>query len=214
MDAEVGRRIRAARAYADLKQPELAEQLGVSRDTLYRLEKGGRQLRPLEDEHALLGRIGELCGLPLAFFTEPFEKLESALDDPLGHTFVRAGAKIIAGTGQVVFMPDHPLYDSWVATKPILEKIDRGEDLSDNELALAASTIEEIAAAAADQPGGGEVAERLERIESRLNEFADGWEEQGLPAAGLIQAHFGDADEEDEATTRTDRRSGRPAAGQ
>jgi transcriptional regulator with XRE-family HTH domain len=76
MDAEVGRRIRAARAYADIKQPHLAAQLGVSRDTVYRLEKGGRQLRPLENEEALLERIADLCGLPAAFFTIDLAELD------------------------------------------------------------------------------------------------------------------------------------------
>jgi transcriptional regulator with XRE-family HTH domain len=83
MDEEVGRRIRAARAYADIKQPDLARELGVSRDTLYRLEKGGRQLRPLEDEGALLARIAEICGLPDVFFTGNFHSMLSPRAEPL-----------------------------------------------------------------------------------------------------------------------------------
>lgn len=61
-------RIRAARAYADLDQPTIAQTLGVSTVTVKRMERGQREIK-LEDLHA----IAEVCGVPVEFMTEGFE---------------------------------------------------------------------------------------------------------------------------------------------
>lgn len=63
-------RIRAARAFAGLKQTELADQLGIAVQTLKRREAG--QLEPRRGE---LLAIAAICGVPYSFlehgFTEP-----------------------------------------------------------------------------------------------------------------------------------------------
>jgi transcriptional regulator with XRE-family HTH domain len=72
---ELANRIRAARAYARLSQPELANRLGVGRSTLVRIELEQRGLKDFE-QHAILDSIAKICGLPPAFFTADFKRLE------------------------------------------------------------------------------------------------------------------------------------------
>lgn len=80
MDDELVRRIRAARGYAGLSQPALAGRLGVSKDTLARIERGERALRPLEERN-FPQLVAEATDLPVEFFTESFAHLERAGDD-------------------------------------------------------------------------------------------------------------------------------------
>jgi transcriptional regulator with XRE-family HTH domain len=61
---ELGKRVRAARAYAGWSQDELAEKIQVSQPTLARIEKGERQARWIE----VMG-IAEVTGLPRIWFT-------------------------------------------------------------------------------------------------------------------------------------------------
>jgi transcriptional regulator with XRE-family HTH domain len=68
VDAELVRRIRAARGYAGLSQPGLAQKLGVSKDTLARIERGERALRPLEERN-FPNLVAEATGLPAEWFT-------------------------------------------------------------------------------------------------------------------------------------------------
>lgn len=148
MDEEIGRRIRAARAYADIKQPKLASQLGVSRDTLYRLEKGGRQMRPLEDESALLARIADLCGLPLGFFTEDYQQLEEI-----------RGGRLVTGTMELVDARDpvslglEPVQEAIVVVHEFLERVSAIGGL---EAALKLDAERRAAAAASSPPPAGE----------------------------------------------------------
>ena len=70
MDAiEVGRRVRAARCYAGIEQEDLAQLLGMSRNTLYKVERGKRAAKPGE-----LREIAHQCGLPVWFLTEPWPR--------------------------------------------------------------------------------------------------------------------------------------------
>jgi transcriptional regulator with XRE-family HTH domain len=69
---ELGKRVRAARAYAGWSQDELAEKIQVSQPTLARIEKGERQARWIE----VMG-IAEVTGLPRIWFTG---ELPSVLD--------------------------------------------------------------------------------------------------------------------------------------
>lgn len=71
---ELGTRIRAARAYAGLRQDGLATELGVSPDTLSRYEKGDLPRNRLAWP-GLIRRIAEVTDLPLAFFVGDFSRL-------------------------------------------------------------------------------------------------------------------------------------------
>jgi transcriptional regulator with XRE-family HTH domain len=62
--AELGKRVRAARAYAGLSQEELADKVELSQPTLARIEKGERQARWIE----IMG-IAEVTGIPRIWFT-------------------------------------------------------------------------------------------------------------------------------------------------
>jgi transcriptional regulator with XRE-family HTH domain len=65
---ELRRRLRAARGYADMSQPELAKHFGWSRSTIVRIEDGKRNLKDYE-----LRRIADVCGLPVGFFWVDFQ---------------------------------------------------------------------------------------------------------------------------------------------
>jgi transcriptional regulator with XRE-family HTH domain len=60
---ELGRRVCAARAYAGLSQPELAEQLRFGRTTIWQIEHGHRYPKPGELLH-----IARICGVADDFF--------------------------------------------------------------------------------------------------------------------------------------------------
>lgn len=63
--------MRAARAWADLSQPELAGALGWQRHTVRRIEEGIRKASTAE-----LLRIAEACGVPASFMLQGFEEDE------------------------------------------------------------------------------------------------------------------------------------------
>jgi len=78
---ELGRRIRAARAYVGLNTEELAERVGMGASTLHRTEHGKRAPKKWE-----LWGIAEVCQLPRGWFvtdwTEVFNdagELESSV---------------------------------------------------------------------------------------------------------------------------------------
>lgn len=81
---ETAGRLRAARGYAGLKQPELAEALGVSVETLSRMENG-RTTISVEACHA----IARICEVPTAFMDAGFAPLrridfEDLLEERMG----------------------------------------------------------------------------------------------------------------------------------
>jgi transcriptional regulator with XRE-family HTH domain len=73
--AEVRRRLRAARAYAGLSRSEVGERLGISKDTIERIENGKRQFGEFELS-GLLTKFADATGLPAGFFTEDWQALE------------------------------------------------------------------------------------------------------------------------------------------
>lgn len=60
---EVGKRVRAGRAYAGISQRDLCEEVGISPPTLTRIESGEREPRKWE-----LMAIAHVCGLPMTWF--------------------------------------------------------------------------------------------------------------------------------------------------
>lgn len=77
---EIGRRIRAARGYADgMSQPDLAGLLQMSEGYLRQVENG-KQLKPVEAA-GLIERVSEICGVPVSFFTADFGRLDNEVDD-------------------------------------------------------------------------------------------------------------------------------------
>lgn len=73
---QVARRVRAARAYAGMKVPELAKAMGYSVRNWSRVENGDDDGRPLDRDQRTL--VAELCGVPLAFIEHGFEVLAEA----------------------------------------------------------------------------------------------------------------------------------------
>lgn len=73
---ETAGRLRAARGYAGLKQPELADALGVSVETLSRMENG----RTTVSESTRYS-IAEICGVPDAFMDVGFGPLRRPVSD-------------------------------------------------------------------------------------------------------------------------------------
>jgi transcriptional regulator with XRE-family HTH domain len=67
---EVARRVRAARAYAQLTVGELADRIGLGAQTIKRIEAARRNPRLHE-----VWAIAEACGLPRAFFELQFSGL-------------------------------------------------------------------------------------------------------------------------------------------
>lgn len=56
---ETGRRVRAARGYAGLEAKDAQKALNLSSTTLWRIEKGQRDI-----EQRLLEQLADLCGTP------------------------------------------------------------------------------------------------------------------------------------------------------
>lgn len=78
MEEETIRRIRAARGYAGLSQPALADRLGMSQDTLKRIELKHRDLKGYELD-GFIRAVAEATDLPVEFFTAPdFSALTTA----------------------------------------------------------------------------------------------------------------------------------------
>jgi transcriptional regulator with XRE-family HTH domain len=62
---EIGRRVRAARAYSGMGQVELAGKVGISLASLKRVESGHRLAKDQEQRI-----IAAVCGVPLSFITD------------------------------------------------------------------------------------------------------------------------------------------------
>lgn len=73
---EVARRVRAARGYAGLSQASLADQLGISKETMKRWEKGDTKLADRIDT------IARVCHVKPAFFTADWDRLPELEADP------------------------------------------------------------------------------------------------------------------------------------
>jgi DNA-binding XRE family transcriptional regulator len=85
---DIGRRVKAARAVAELKQVELARILGVSQNRISLIERGLSELSARE-----LQTILDHTGLPLAFFfMEDIRRLPApvsgAQSEPQGDSFL------------------------------------------------------------------------------------------------------------------------------
>lgn len=65
---EAAARVRAVRAYRDLKQEELAQRLGISLATIRRIENGER---PMSTEDLI--RVAEVLDIPSAFMLQGFD---------------------------------------------------------------------------------------------------------------------------------------------
>jgi transcriptional regulator with XRE-family HTH domain len=61
VDSELGKRLKAARAYGSLSQMELSRKLGISSATLIRYEKGRAEVPPLA-RRELAMRVSDLTG--------------------------------------------------------------------------------------------------------------------------------------------------------
>jgi transcriptional regulator with XRE-family HTH domain len=81
--SDLGARVRAARGYANLSQPQLADKLGISRSTITRLETSGKTVAQGYKEEALIERIAKACDLPDAFFAVDFDRLTELVDPAL-----------------------------------------------------------------------------------------------------------------------------------
>jgi transcriptional regulator with XRE-family HTH domain len=68
--ANAAARIRAARNFADLSQPQLAERIGKTVATLKRMERGQRDTDPRE-----LVAVADACGIPRRFMLEGFDAI-------------------------------------------------------------------------------------------------------------------------------------------
>lgn len=79
LQAELGRRVRAARALSGKKVREVAAELGWSDEKLYRLERGAQVPDALE-----LAAIAGATGQPIDFFLPPITS-EAAEGDVLTH---------------------------------------------------------------------------------------------------------------------------------
>lgn len=74
---EVAARVRAAHGYSGLKQSDLAQALGISRETLSRW-LNARDKPPSSDD---LNRLAGACGVPRTFMEVGFAPLEQPLTD-------------------------------------------------------------------------------------------------------------------------------------
>lgn len=210
MERELLQRIRAARAYAGLSQPELAQRLGVSQDTLKRIELGQKGMQGYELD-GFIRAVAEHTGLPTEFFTEPFDRLLRPPTDPIARALLDAGGQLVVETGEVAIMPGHPLHETWAAAKPALEKYHReGPDsLTTEELDQVGQAI--LALERQVRPG---IEERLDRMERTLAEFTATWAEEALPVIARLQSdgppEGSDASSETSPSTasRVDERAG------
>lgn len=75
--AEIGRRIRTARAWAGLSQEELAQMLEVSEATVRRMEQGKKIPRSSD-----LLYIAEICGVRRSWFTDDDPGIAPTAPDP------------------------------------------------------------------------------------------------------------------------------------
>lgn len=74
MDGEIPKRLRAARGYAGLSQPEMAAKLGLSEPTYKKIELGTRSIKKMEMD-GLVRLAAHETNLPVEFFTADFRLL-------------------------------------------------------------------------------------------------------------------------------------------
>jgi transcriptional regulator with XRE-family HTH domain len=100
-------RARAARAYADLSQSEVADKLGVSHITLKRIERATKDTS-IDELHA----IADVCGVPHAFMDDGFQTIPSVLEalhgrfDRLEAVLGMTAAQAIAGRALRILASD------------------------------------------------------------------------------------------------------------
>ena len=75
-NGETAARLRAARGYKGLTQAQLAQRLGISVETLSRMENGKG---PVSDRRR--DEVGELCEVPPEFMLSGFASLEQPVSD-------------------------------------------------------------------------------------------------------------------------------------
>jgi hypothetical protein len=75
---ELGRRVRAARAYADLSISALAPNLSTGAKRLQRIEAGKLELSPVQCE-ATMAAVEAVCGLPSGWIINAFPSRDSVL---------------------------------------------------------------------------------------------------------------------------------------
>jgi transcriptional regulator with XRE-family HTH domain len=92
--APLAARIRAARCYADLKQPQLAQKTGLGYETIKRIEAGRRT--PSLDERQT---IADACGVPRWFIEEGFGREPAGSLDERVATLEREVSSLRAAAG-------------------------------------------------------------------------------------------------------------------
>lgn len=88
MGKESGRRIRAARGYAKLSQPDLAKVLEVSDGTVKNIELGRR-----EPKRSELLAIADACKVPIWFLERGWEGWRGDVDDLAGRALREIGPR-------------------------------------------------------------------------------------------------------------------------
>lgn len=93
---EFAKRLRAARAYADLSRKRLAAELGTSESDVRRWEEADetkRRLSPAQ-RRAHLVAVAEACGVPVRWLQEPFDAPLSERVEELQETVTALRQKI------------------------------------------------------------------------------------------------------------------------
>lgn len=129
--SELGDRIRAARGYANLSQPELAGQLGVSTSTVKRLESG-KSIPQGYQEDALIEKIAGIANLPPEFFAADFARLARG----------RIGNDAIENI-------DRHMTALW---RDLVERLDRVQTVADNTAGAVSMLLERQAEQEAQEP--------------------------------------------------------------
>jgi transcriptional regulator with XRE-family HTH domain len=100
-------RARAARAFADLGQSEVADKLGVSHITVKRIERATKDIS-IDELHA----IADVCGVPHAFMDDGFQTIPKELEalhgrfDRLEAVLGMTAAQAIAGRALSILAGD------------------------------------------------------------------------------------------------------------
>lgn len=113
-------RARAARAFADLSQSEVAERLGVSHITVKRMERATKDIS-IDELHA----IADVCGVPHAFMDEGFQTIPTELRalhgrfDRLEAVLGMRAAQAIAGRALDILAGDEEPLNNTNAVAPV-----------------------------------------------------------------------------------------------
>lgn len=106
---DLRKRIAAARCYAGLTQPGLADAIGLTAPALERLELGLTELSPPE-ERAVISAVAEVTGVPVGLFTadlaairgvEPPEDKLARLESKVDEALRRMDAVVLEAEGQM-----------------------------------------------------------------------------------------------------------------